>query len=88
MLERGERDEVRGKKRKGVGCCAEHGKIDHLACGITYNSSHLCAEPAVCSGEHASTAGRPTKSEERLVPKRLVSCFVLPCTFRSTAVRV
>lgn len=75
------RDEVRGKKRKGVGCCVEHGKIDHLACEITYNSSCLCLALAGGAGskhrlptEQAAKHG--SESEERLVAKRVgfVSC--------------
>ena len=72
------RDEVRGKKRKGVGCCVEHGIIDHLACGITYNASHLCMALEVCGAGsvHRQPADRVSERARRALGSEAVGLLL------------
>lgn len=84
------RDEVRGKKRKGVGCCEEHGKIDHLACGITYNASHLSLALVVCGAGsvHRLTAGRVSERARRALGSDAVRLLLRVIVVGSTFFRV
>lgn len=77
-----------------MGYCVEHGKIDRLACGITYNCS--CLRLALSRGAGSKhrlpaeqTAEHGSESEERLVAKRVgfVACSRVSLFGRSCIAR-
>lgn len=68
----------------------EHGKIDHLACGITYNASHLCMVEEVCGAGsvHRLPAGRVSERARRALGSDAVGVLLRVIVVRLAVVRL